>query len=343
VRTTPNDDFQVSQILSIIERFVPNRRFLKQLINEYDEEVRKSEEYKREGRGFDLSEKSMGQTIKSILKKLRAPTNKLKTGIQFLNKMLNGGLESGRSYMFMGLTGVGKSIVLMSIAMWIRKYNKLPKKEGVQYAVLFISQENSVTESFERMFNISISGDDIQSKSDEEIFQMLKDNGMLCNTDTDNINFIFKFFNDREIGVGDIDKLIFDYQRKGTEVIAVVQDYIEKLKPKYKFNEMRHSLGSVATELSELAKKWQIPVISAAQLNRAALTVVDNAIANNKKNTTKMLGKQNVSESWDRVSVPSYSNISVKMYLIVGEKRRGLYLYLLFKYGCLRALTTKLV
>ena len=73
-------------------------------------------------------------------------------------------------------------------------------------------------------------------------------------------------------------------------------DYIEKLKPKYKYNELRYTLGSIATEMSELAKKRKIPFISAAQLNRMAQSVIDNAVANNKTNTTKLLGKQNISE-----------------------------------------------
>ena len=271
---------------------------LKKLISEMDEDIRKSEEYLREGKGFDLSSSNMKHEIHSILKELRAPTNKLKTGIQYLNKMLNGGFESGRSYIFMGVTGIGKSIILLSTALWIRKYNKLPKIDGMKQAVLFISQENSKSETFERMFNINVSGEDIRDFTDAEIEERLRESGLLIDDhDRDSIDFIFRYYNDKEIGVDDIDALIESFSRKGIQVIAVVQDYIEKLKPKYKFSELRHSLGSIATEMSELAKKRNIPFISAAQLNRMASSVVDNAVANNKTNTTKLLGKQNISES----------------------------------------------
>ena len=272
----------------------------KNLVKEIDVEIKKSEEFNREGKGFDLTKSNIKQTIHSVTKSLKAPTNKLQTGLQYLNRMLNGGFESGRSYLFMGVTGVGKSIILLSTALWIKKYNNLPKIDGLKQAVLFISQENSMDETFERMFNINISGQDVRDFSDEQIEEMMVKAGLVIDdNDNDSINLIFKYFDDKEIGVSDIDEIIDDYAKNGIQIICVVQDYIEKLKPKFKFTELRHSLGSVATEMSELAKKRKIPFISAAQLNRMASSVVDNAVANNKTNTTKLLGKNNISESWD--------------------------------------------
>ena len=267
----------------------------KKLLNEISTNTRNIERYKREGKGFDLSEKTIIREAKKVYRDLTKPSNKLKTGIQALNKMLNGGFESGRSYVFMGLTGVGKSIVLLSIANWIRKYNKLPKKGDMKQAVLFISQENSKNETFERLFNLNINGTDIRELTEEDLIKNIRKSDMIVSDNDINLKFIE--FSDREIGVSDIDAMISDYERDGIEIIAVVQDYIEKLRPKQNYSELRHALGSNATELSELAKKWQIPVITAAQLNRLASSVVDNAIANNKKNTTKLLGRQNVSEA----------------------------------------------
>lgn len=272
----------------------------KTLVKEIDTKIKKSEEFNREGKGFDLTKSNIRQTIHSVTKSLKAPTNRLQTGIQYLNRMLNGGFESGRSYLFMGITGVGKSIILLSVAMWIKKYNDLPKEPGIKQAVLFISQENSMDETFERMFNINISGQDVRDFSDDQIEEMMINSGLVVDdNDSDSINFIFRYFNDKEIGVSDIDDMIDDYAKEGIQIICVVQDYIEKLQPKFKFTEMRHSLGSIAIEMSELAKKRKIPFISAAQLNRMASSVVDNAVANNKTNTTKLLGRQNISESWD--------------------------------------------
>ena len=165
----------------------------------------------------------------------------------------------------------------------------------MKQAVLFISQENSKNETFERLFNLNINGTDIRELTEEDSIKNIRKSDMIV-SDND-ISLKFLEFSDREIGVTDIDAMIADYERDGIEIIAVVQDYIEKLRPKQNYNELRHALGSNATELSELAKKWQIPVITAAQLNRLASSVVDNAIANNKKNTTKLLGRQNVSEA----------------------------------------------
>lgn len=272
----------------------------KKLMNEINSNIQNIEKYKREGRGFDLSAKTLLGRAKKIYKELNKPSNKLKLGIQALNKMLNGGLEAGRSYLFVGITGVGKSIVLLSVANWIRKYNKLPKKDGVKQAVLFISQENSTNETFERLFNINVSSNDMRDISEEEFIQSIKNSDLMVSDDS--INLIFKEFSDREIGVSDIDGMIRDYERDGIEIIAVVQDYIEKLRPRQSYSELRHALGSNATELSELAKKWQIPVVTAAQMNRMASSIVDNAIANNKKNTTKLLGRSGIAEAWSMLT-----------------------------------------
>lgn len=275
---------------------------LKNLVKEMDSEIKKSEEFTREGKGFDLSLSTMKHKIHTVSKTLNAPSNKLKTGLQYLNKMLNGGLESGRSYLFMGVPGVGKSIVLLSIALWIRKYNKLPKINDMKQAVLFISQENSESETFERLFNMSVSGIDIREFSEADIERQMIDSGVIMDdNDKDGINFIFRYFNDKEIGVSDIDDMIESFAKEGIQIIAVVQDYIEKLQPKHKFTEIRLSLGSIAIEMSELAKRRNIPFVSAAQLNRMASSVVDNAVINNKTNTTRLLGRQNVSESWDLI------------------------------------------
>ena len=272
----------------------------KQLMASYQETLYRIDRYNKTNNEFDLTLGNIKSKVKGFLKRIKAPSNKLKTGLQFLNKMFNGGLESGRSYLFMGITGVGKSIVLLSIASWMAKYNILPKPEGIKnLAVLFISQENSDIETFERYFNINAASGDIKDYDEDALIDELMKNNLLVNDDSNGINIIFKFFSDREIGVTDIDRMIADYEKDGVRIIAVVQDYIEKLNPKFKFNELRHALGSIATELSELAKKYNIPVISAAQLNRTASSTIDTAIANNKKNTTKLLGKQNVSESWD--------------------------------------------
>ena len=182
---------------------------IKELVTEMSQDIKRSEEFMRAGKGFDLSSENMGPKIKSIMKKLRAPTNKLQTGIQWLNRMLNGGFESKRSYLFMGITGVGKSIILLSIALWIKRYNNISARDGMKPAVLFISQENSMDETFERIFNMNISADDIRDFTDEEIEQKLNESGVIIDdVNNNNINFIFKYFDDKEIGVKDIDAMI---------------------------------------------------------------------------------------------------------------------------------------
>jgi hypothetical protein len=232
----------------------------------------------------------------------------------------------------MGITGSGKSVILLSIANWIRKYNKVKLKDPKKRpAILFISQENSKDESFERLFNMTVSADDIRNFSDEEIIDMMSNKVGLCVKSCEDIDFIFKYYDDKEIGVSDIYNLIDDLEDDGIEVIAVIQDYINKLRPLHKYSELRHELGGVATELSQLAKNKNIPVISAAQLNRMAASTVDSGAINNKKDLTKLLGKQNVGESWAMIENTDGCIIIGKEIDESGEEEKIYYAFKLVK------------
>lgn len=274
----------------------------KDLMSKLQTDVRQCEEFLRDDRGFDLTAKNFRNQVKDILSRLKAPTNKWRTGIQCLNKMLNGGFESSRVYLILGLTGVGKSVILLSIANWLRKYNRIKLKDpNKRPAILFISQENGKDETLERLFNITVSGDDIRGYDDDDIIDLLQNHAGLSVNNNEDIDFIFKYFDDKEIGVTDIYNMIDDLEDDGVEVVAVVQDYIDKLRPLHKYNELRHDLAGVATELKQLARARNIPVISAAQLNRVAASVADPATPGNKKDMTKLLGKHNIGESWGMI------------------------------------------
>jgi hypothetical protein len=56
---------------------------------------------------FDLSEESMDTVLADIVHELKQPSNKLQTGIKWLNQMLGGGFESSRIYIFFAVPGMG--------------------------------------------------------------------------------------------------------------------------------------------------------------------------------------------------------------------------------------------
>src|SRR5699024_4065786 len=73
---------------------------------------------------FSLNPNILRDKITEIQAQLKSEYRKLTTGMQGLNQMLGGGFENTRCYLFLGVTGVGKSLSLLNIAYQMKKYNK---------------------------------------------------------------------------------------------------------------------------------------------------------------------------------------------------------------------------
>ena len=105
---------------------------------------------------FNLDPREFKQDVSNVYTVVNSPSRRLISGMQGLNTMIGGGFESGRVYMFLGITGVGKSILLLNLAYQIKKYNtryqlKDPSKIPV---VIYLTMENSVIETVTRLFDM---------------------------------------------------------------------------------------------------------------------------------------------------------------------------------------------
>jgi len=67
---------------------------------------KKSESMSKESENdFNSNDSSLEGAVSRSIKQLNAPSSKLKTSVRMKNEMLNGGLESGRFYLVLGLQG----------------------------------------------------------------------------------------------------------------------------------------------------------------------------------------------------------------------------------------------
>ena len=117
---------------------------------------------------------SMKEAISQTINSLKTSNNIFKTGIRRLNTLLSPGYMNGRLYIFMGLPAGGKSLILLKSALDIRKYNPdfKPKTPGMRPCVLYITMENSFTETIERVWNMSFD-DSIVNYSEEEAYEKI--------------------------------------------------------------------------------------------------------------------------------------------------------------------------
>lgn len=202
--------------------------------------------------------------VEGIIEALRDPNNTLQTGIQALNQMLIGGYMSSRLYMYCGLPGGYKSFMLLKAAVDIKKYNKtLPKKIGARKTVLIVTMENTVQESIARMFNMTITSEPLKDFNPKKALEMIKKEGAFKIEGEGDTDIIIKYFPINEISTDDLYTIIEELKDENREVIALVLDYIKRIRPSQYAKEEKEQLKNVTNELKNIAVHFDIPVISA--------------------------------------------------------------------------------
>ena len=181
---------------------------------------------------FSLQEEVFETVLFDSMEKLNNRNRIFITGIRHLNTFLAPGYMSKRLYTYLAFPGGGKSQMLLKAAFDIRKYNSgiQCKNPDNRPAVLMITMENSIEETIERIFNMVSSDDDIRNYSPKQVRKMLK-NGGLSLTDKDNIDVIIKYYPNRSIDTNDLYGIIQDLEDEGVEVVALILDYLKRIRP----------------------------------------------------------------------------------------------------------------
>lgn len=249
---------------------------------------------------FSLQDEVFETVLFDSMEKLNNRNRIFITGIKHLNTFLAPGYMSKRLYTYLAFPGGGKSQILLKTAWDIKKYNSGIECKNPDHrpAVLMITMENSIEETIERIFNMVSSDDDIRNYSPKQVKKMLKKDGLTV-TDKNNIDIIIKYYPNRSIDTNDLYGIIQDLEDEGVEVIALILDYVKRIRPAEKAMTEKEELKNITNELKDLATYWDIPVITAQQLNRTASAIVDAAIQAKKSDVTKLVGRDGVAGAWE--------------------------------------------
>jgi len=228
---------------------------------------------------FDSNGATFFESLKRQYNKITNPSTYIKSSVKMMNEMLNGGFESERLYVFAGIPGGWKSGQLLNIAMDAKHYNKIEAKDPTKEpAVLYITQENSINETIERIWSYYFSeNDSMKNYTYEEVQKKIIEKGFNQGT-----RIFFKYRTSKSISASDIESYIDNYASEGYEICLVIHDYTKRLRPngvvsKAGENEnMFAELGAITDELNAISKDYHIPVVSAAQLNRSAYDMLSN-------------------------------------------------------------------
>ena len=250
---------------------------------------------------FNLDPREFDNCIAQIHGALSKPSRRLITGMQGLNKMLGGGFESGRLYIFLGITGIGKSMTLLDIATQIKKYNtKYKLKDPTKIpTVVYLTMENTVLESASRIFSMTTDSQySMGNYSIDEVKRKFKEEGQLTLKKDNPINLIFKYKPNRSIDTSYLYSYYDDLVDKGYEPICFIQDHLARIRSVYGSSELRIELGDITNELKAFGAIKDIPVLTDFHLNREAMKLIEGY---GKRAThidvSQKLGKSNISES----------------------------------------------
>lgn len=247
---------------------------------------------------------------------------KIQTGIKALNAMLNGGFENGRVYLFLAVAKGGKSMKLLQDSLWVKKYNTFPylKKQGLKPVVLYLTMENSQRETFERIYShYGGNEEDFKEMPTSEIVENLKNVGYF---DT-HAGLAVKYRAYRSINTQDIDNIIDEMEATNkNKVVMVVLDYVARIRSVERAPDLRLELSAIANELGSIAKKRDIPIVTAAQLNRGAFEIseMDGMGAADAMKQARRISATHIAEAINLVQNVDVAVAMVKTVISIGQQ-----------------------
>ena len=255
-------------------------------------------------RQFNFAAPNVADMIKFTVEKAQKPSAILQTGIRSLNAILGPGFRGGKLYTILGMSGKFKSGTLLNLADQITKFNPSLEKvvNGKRNTLLFITMENSIEETIERLYGMyADETDNYMNSTPEQVIEILRTKGkFIINDETsDGIAIEIRYYANMEINTADLYRIIDDMENNNQHVIGLILDYIKRINSVYQHHgDETVRVTYVAKELKTLALTYDIPVITAQQINRMGNATVDAAMRNDKHDMIRYVGNSDIGGAW---------------------------------------------
>lgn len=260
-----------------------------------------------EGRSFDLSDReSVSQICEEIITENITSDRRFRTGIKSLNDWFAPGLCGEKFYMIISAPNQGKTNLMAEMAKDIKVFNEplKPRKEGMVPTVLFIVMEDNEKDIWRRLFALTTGKniDDFGNK--QSMLREMKENGFYFDEEH-NINIVVQYHEYRSISTDDLYTIAKEMEDNGQELICLLLDYIKRIEPSVPDpkNE-KGEIHRICNELKTFANKMDIPVVSAMQLNREAMNIIDTAKDKGQGDLAKKVGRSHVGVAIEVIEVP---------------------------------------
>jgi hypothetical protein len=255
-------------------------------------------------RQFNFAAPNVAEMIKFTVEKAQKPSAILQTGIRSLNAILGPGFRGGKLYTILGMSGKFKSGTLLNLADQITKFNPSLEKvtNGKRNTLLFITMENSIEETIERLYGMyADETDNYMNSTPDQVIETLRTKGkFIINDETsDGIAIEIRYYANMEINTADLYRIIEDMENNNQHVIGLILDYIKRINSVYQHHgDETQRVTYVAKELKTLALTYDIPVITAQQINRMGNATVDAAMRDGKQDLIRFVGNSDIGGAW---------------------------------------------
>jgi replicative DNA helicase len=237
---------------------------------------------------LDLVNDPYDHVIEMIKKKYER-TSKTSSGFSELDKIMMGGYEPSRLYIWGGGSGSGKSTMLNNTIIESATIDPMTdttvaadfKPGETNRVYIYVTMENTIEESLMRtyqpLFNKTSNEMLADISSGIDIRQRIVNKLSQCGS-----SIVMKYFPAMSVStldlMGVVDDVIDVY---GEDAIAgLYVDYLDLLKTDTKYDIYRMELGHITLSLKTLAVQYNIPVITGSQLGRRVYSIQNSGELN---------------------------------------------------------------
>lgn len=261
--------------------------------------------------GTAITTRSMFELVLDQLTPKTEEEQRIPTGLTLLDGMLCGGMKPSNFVVVGARPGVGKSALLLNIAL---------HAAGAKKRVLYISLEMSDEENAQRALSL-ISGvasarfiqhDKLSDKENERISDGIETYAL------ENI----QHYEAAICRVSDIRNLAVRMKDQGGLDMVCV-DYIGLLRPEQSLGSRVNEIGQITRDLKALAMELGIVVVAAAQLNRDNTKLARRPVLSDLRESGSIEQDANVVIFLHEDGTPADAFGTKKMELIVAKNRQG--------------------
>ena len=226
---------------------------------------------------FDSTDLDGMKTAIAQAKDLRSVNRVIITGERGLNNLLSPGYVSGGVYVYMALPGCYKSGTLLDGHVSACMYNAHIKESlnGKTPISMYISMENTMAQTIRRLWSLLYPNADMSMFTVDEICDMINQK-----MNSQGVRSVILYYGYREKSTADLANIIRSFNTETTHVVCVFLDYIKRIRSARTDSAATQSekteLHAIMNELKAIAANFEIPIITAHQLNRAAAQAVDS-------------------------------------------------------------------